>query len=209
MDSCGKTSCADLRNPLSWHVYSKFWLHSMLYKTIGRLQHHQLDNCHSCQISHYSMSSQRCLHIYVIKLHCMGNGGTTHYLLKQPWQTMYLKKSEKWKITFLSLNKAVLSNIYKTKRKQGQRCTFIDIVNQEGCHRIWVRKNTKKNQVLCLEEMLITNLLQGLFRIWCVLWRFLCLSVCETYNPYLFQENCNKSFALHYLLLLKKHLKAL
>lgn len=42
------------------------------------------------------------------------------------------------KITFLSLNKAVLSNIYGTDRKQGQRRTFIDIMIGGGCHRIQV-----------------------------------------------------------------------
>lgn len=80
----------------SWHVYSRFWLHSMLFQTIGGLQHHQLYDCHSCQISHYSMSSQRYLHIYVMRLHCMGYCGRTYYLLKQLWHTMYLRKSEKW-----------------------------------------------------------------------------------------------------------------
>lgn len=51
-------------------------------------------------------------------------------------------KSEK--ITFLSLNKAVLSNIYGTDRKQGQRRTFIDIMIGEGCHRIQVMESTKE-----------------------------------------------------------------
>ncbi len=144
MDSCGKSFSAHFRNSLSWHVYSSFWLHSILNQTIGRLQHHQLYDCHSCQMSHYSMSSQRRIHINVMSLHCMGNGGTTHYLLKGQWQTVYLWKSEKWKITFLSLNKAVLSNIYGTERKQGQRHACIDIVIGEGCHRIQVREDTKE-----------------------------------------------------------------
>lgn len=68
MDSCGEISCADLGNSLSWHVYSRFWLHSILYQTIVWLQHHQLYDCHSCQMSHYPMSSQRCVHIYVMRL---------------------------------------------------------------------------------------------------------------------------------------------
>lgn len=100
-------------------------------------------DCHSCQTSHYSMSSQRCIHINVMRLHCMGNGGASHYLLKGQWQTMYLRKTEKWKITVLSLNKAVLSNIYGTDGKQGQRRAFIDMIG-DGCHRIQVRESTKE-----------------------------------------------------------------
>lgn len=72
-----------------------------------------------------------------------GNGGARHYLLKGQWQTMYLRKTEKWKITVLSLNKAVLSNIYGTDGKQGQRRAFIDTIG-EGCHRIQVRESTKE-----------------------------------------------------------------
>lgn len=107
-------------------------------------------------------SSQRCIHIYVMRLHCMGNGGTAHYLLRPLWQTTYLRKAEKWKITSLSLNKAVLSNIYGTERKQGQTCTFIDMLIGEDCHRIgFGGRVPKKNQALCLEEVLITKIAPG------------------------------------------------
>lgn len=75
---------------------------------------------------------------------CVGNGATTHYLLKGWWQTMYLRKSEKWKIAFLSLNKPVLSNIYDTERKQGQKRTFIDIMIGGDCHRTWAWESTKE-----------------------------------------------------------------
>lgn len=139
MDSCGEISCADLWNSLSWHVYSRFWLHSILYQTIVWLQHHQLYDCHSCQMSHYPMSSQRCVHIYVMRL-C------------GKWCIIYWKDGDRqctWgslksgKITFLSLNKPVLSNIYDTERKQGQRRAFIDIMIGEDCHRTQVGETTK------------------------------------------------------------------
>lgn len=130
-----------LKKSLSWQDFDCIAYSTKLY---GRLQHHQLYDCHSCQMSHYPMSRQRCIHIYVMRLRCMGNCGKTHYLLKGWWQTMYLRKSGKWKITFLSLNKAVLSNIYGTERKQGQRRTFIDIMIGGGCHRIQVRESSKE-----------------------------------------------------------------
>lgn len=149
-DICSQSSCSDLRESVSWHVYSRFWLQSILYQTIGIRYHYQLYDCHNCQLSHYPMSSQRLIHIYVMRLHSMGNSGTTHYLLKGRWQTMYLRKSEKWKITFLSLNKAVLSNIYGTERKQGQRRTFIDIMIGESCHRIRVSESTKEKSSIVL-----------------------------------------------------------
>lgn len=73
----------------------------------------------------------------------------------------------KVKITSFSLNNAVLSNIYRTERKQGHRCLLIDFKTGQGCHRIWVwetAREKQENQALCLEEVLIAELPRALFK---------------------------------------------
>lgn len=105
-------------------------------------QRHQVYNCHGCQMSHYPMSTQTRLHIYVSPDMLYGEkcrykplfieGTMTGIVPEDVW------KDGGKKITFLCLNNAVLSNIYGTEGKQGQRCTHIDIMTGQGCHRISV-----------------------------------------------------------------------
>lgn len=65
------------------------------------------------------------------------------------------------------LNKAVLSNIYATERKQGHGRASVDTAIGGGCHMIQARAGTKKrgkkNQALCLQEVLISELPGGIF----------------------------------------------
>lgn len=75
------------------HACSRFWPRSLFYNAdrdsqAGRLQHYQLWDCQSCQTPHFSMSSQSCIHLNVVKVCHMGKLRTSHNLLKGQWQTM-------------------------------------------------------------------------------------------------------------------------
>lgn len=61
-------------------------------------------------------------------------------------------------------NEAVLSNIYGTKRKQGQTLTFPDTVISCCRHMIQARVGAKESQPLCLEEVLISQWPGDLFK---------------------------------------------
>lgn len=132
-----------------------------------RFQQHQLHNCHGCQMSHYSTSSQRCVHIYVMRLCCMGKWWCNPLFIERTLTDNLPEDVWKVKITPFYLNNAVLSNIYRTEEKQGHRCLLIDIKTGQGCHRIWVcetARQKQKSQSLCLEEVLITEKPWALFK---------------------------------------------
>lgn len=65
---------------------------------------------------------------------------------------------------FLPPNESVLSNIYGTKRKQGQMQTFTDMVISCCRHMIQARAGAKESQPLCLEEVLISQWPGDLFK---------------------------------------------
>lgn len=74
------------------------------------------------------------------------------------------KKKQNKKTTFPPPNEAVLSNIYGTKRKQGQTVTFTDMVISCCRHMIQARAGAKESQPLCLEEVLISQWPGDLFK---------------------------------------------
>lgn len=68
---------------------------------------------------------------------------------------------KKGKLTFLHLNNAVLSNIYGTEGKQGQRYTLLTSWLGKAVTGYWYGspiKGKKKHQLLCLKEVLIPEL---------------------------------------------------
>lgn len=88
IDSFGGSSHIDLRNsPLQTCLFTI----STLFHSAGRLQHYQLWECQSCQMPHYSMSSQSHIHINVMKLCRTGKLSCGHHLLKGLWQTTDLR----------------------------------------------------------------------------------------------------------------------
>lgn len=77
------------------------------------------------------MSCQKRIHIYVMRLY--GNWWYKLLFIEEAVEDKVPEEVwKKGKITFLSLNKAVLSNIYGTEGKQGLRHTFIEIMTGEA-----------------------------------------------------------------------------
>lgn len=108
------------------------------------------------------MSSQRCIHINVMRLYgkwwynpLFIEGTVTDNVPEEVWKV---------KNNIPLLNKAVLSNIYGTDRKQGQRHTFIDTVISGGCHRIQVRKSTKGKSSIVFAGTAYQWIAQGSFQ---------------------------------------------
>lgn len=84
---------------------------------------------------------------------------------------------------FLVPNEDVLSNIYGTKRKQGQTLTFTDTVISDGHHMIQARAGAKESQPLCLEEVLISQWPKDLQR------QVGFQHLCKSWNPDLFLKS--------------------
>lgn len=66
---------------------------------------------------------------------------------------MFLWNSEKVKNNIPHLNKAVLSNIYGTDRKQGQSRIVIEMVIIRNCRRNQIRENTNEKSHVVFEGM--------------------------------------------------------
>lgn len=94
----------------------------------------------------------------------MGNGGTTHYLLKGQWQTMYLRKSEKWKITFLSLIRLSCQTFMGQTENKGRGVRLLTQWSAAAVTGYRLGRVPKKNQALCLQELLISELPRGPFK---------------------------------------------
>lgn len=94
----------------------------------------------------------------------MGNGGTTHYLLKEQWQTMYLRKSEKWKITFLSLIRLSCQTFMGQTENKGRGIRLLTQWSAAAVTGYRLGRVPKENQALCLQELLISELPRGPFK---------------------------------------------
>lgn len=122
---------------------------------------------------------------------------------------------KKEKITFLSLNKTVLSNIYGTERKQGLRRTFIDIMIGKGCHRIWVGESTpvlkrKKIRHCVWRKCLSLNCPEVFLKEQqAVFWMCICECVCVSVKAGThigYQETAIQEFNTKFPLLEERHL---